>query len=127
MGLARMLLQSVPMGRPNTTRWRVPLVKARACKVKELDPVVKRYRVRRDGGPGGVAMPPEHRTGPSYMPYGVVACPKRRHASPGCAPSHGRHRRRHLEGGNGRVGSTRRGSYCGFGPDVSLKCSYGLT
>ena len=27
-------------------------------------------------------MPPEHRTGPSYMPYGVVACPKRRHASP---------------------------------------------
>ena len=48
--------------------------------------MVKRYRVRRDGGPGGVAMPPERRTGPSYMRGGVVACPKRRHASPGCAP-----------------------------------------
>ena len=53
VGLARMLLQSVPMGRPNTTGWRGPLVKARPCKVKGLDPVVKRYRVRRDGGPGG--------------------------------------------------------------------------
>ena len=53
MGLARMLLQSVPLGRPNTTGWRGPLVKARPCKVKGLDPVVKRYRVRRDGGPGG--------------------------------------------------------------------------
>ena len=31
-------------------------------------------------------MPPVHRTGPSYMPYGVVACLKRRHASPGCGP-----------------------------------------
>ena len=31
-------------------------------------------------------MPPEHRTGPSYMRGGVVACPKRRHAFPGCAP-----------------------------------------
>ena len=29
------------------------MVKARPCKVKGLDPVVKRYRVRRDGGPGG--------------------------------------------------------------------------
>ena len=37
-------------------------------------------------GPWGVAMPPERRTGPSYMRGGVVACPKRRHASPGCAP-----------------------------------------
>ena len=52
VGLARMLLQSVPMGRPDTTGWRGPLVKARPCKVKGLDPVVKRYRVRRDGGPG---------------------------------------------------------------------------
>ena len=49
VGLARMLLQSVPMGRPNTTGWRGPLVKARPCKVKGVDPVVKRYRVRRDG------------------------------------------------------------------------------
>ena len=47
--------------------------------------MVKRYRVRRDGGPG-VAMPPERRTGPSYMRGGVVACPKRRDASPGVAP-----------------------------------------
>ena len=31
-------------------------------------------------------MPPERRTGPSYMRGGVVACPKRRHASPGGAP-----------------------------------------
>ena len=31
-------------------------------------------------------MPPEHRTGPSYMRGGVVARPKRWHASPGCAP-----------------------------------------
>ena len=41
------------MGSPNTTGWGGPLVKARPCKVKGLDPVVKRYRVRRDGGPGG--------------------------------------------------------------------------
>ena len=61
VGLARMLLQSVPMGRPNTTGWRGPLVKARPCKVKGLDPVVKRYRVSRDGGPGG-----SNATGASY-------------------------------------------------------------
>ena len=90
VGLARMLLPGVPLGRPDTTGWRGPLVKARPCKVKGLDPVVKRYRVRRDGGPRGVAMPPERRTGPSYMRGGVVACPKRRHASPGCGPPHGR-------------------------------------
>ena len=34
----------------------------------------------------GVAMPLERRTGPSYMQGGVVACPKRRDASPGHAP-----------------------------------------
>ena len=51
------------------------MVKARPCKVKGVDPVVKRYRVRRDEGTGGVAMPPERRTGPSYMRGGVVACP----------------------------------------------------
>ena len=86
MGLARMLLQSVPMGLPNTTGWIGPLLKARPCKVKGLDSVVKRYRVWRDEGPGGVAMPLERRTGPSYMRDGVVACPKRRHAPPRCAP-----------------------------------------
>ena len=53
VGLARMLLPGVPLGRPDTTGWRGPLVKARPCKVKGLDPVVKHYRVRRDGGPGG--------------------------------------------------------------------------
>ena len=31
-------------------------------------------------------MPLEHRTGTSYMRDGLVACSKRRHASPGCAP-----------------------------------------
>ena len=41
-------------------------------------------------------MPPERRTGPSYMRGGVVACPKRPHASPCVAPL--RRRRRHLEG-----------------------------
>src|SRR5512140_3027572 len=51
-------------------------------------------------------MPPERRTGPSYMRGGVVACPKRRHASQVRGPPHGRRRRRHLEGGNCRVGST---------------------
>ena len=53
VGLARMLLPGVPLGRPDTTGWRGPLVKARPCKVKGLDPVVKRYRVRRDEGTGG--------------------------------------------------------------------------
>ena len=53
VGLARMLLPGVPFGRPDTTGWGGPLVKARPCKVKGLDPVVKRYRVRRDGGTGG--------------------------------------------------------------------------
>ena len=66
------------------------MVKARPCKVKGLDPVVKRYRVRWDGGTGGVAMPPERHTGPSYMRGCVVACPKRRDASPGRGPPHGR-------------------------------------
>ena len=45
-------------------------------------------------------MPPERRIGPSYMRGGVVACPKRRHASPVRGLPHGRRRRRHLEGGN---------------------------
>ena len=53
VGLAQMLLAGVPMGGPDTTGWRGPLVKARPWEVKGLDPVVKRYRVSRDGGPGG--------------------------------------------------------------------------
>ena len=53
VGLARMLLPGVPMGRTNTTGWRGPLVKARPWEVKGLDLVVNRFRVRRDGGPGG--------------------------------------------------------------------------
>ena len=61
--LARMLLPGVPMGRTDTTGWRGPLVKARPCKVKGLDRVVKCHRFRRDGGTW-VAMPPERRTGP---------------------------------------------------------------
>ena len=43
-------------------------------------------------------MPPERRTGPSYMRGGVLACPKRRHACPGGGPPHGRRRHRHVEG-----------------------------
>ena len=54
VGLARMMLPGVSMGGPDTTGWRGPLVKARPCKVKGLDPVVKLYKVRRDGGPGGM-------------------------------------------------------------------------
>ena len=53
VGLARMLLPGVSMGGPDTTGWRGPLVKARPCKVKGLDLVVNRSRVRGDGGPGG--------------------------------------------------------------------------
>ena len=53
VGLAQMLLSGVPLGRPDTTGWRGPLVKAHPCKVKGLDPVVNRSRVRRDGGPKG--------------------------------------------------------------------------
>ena len=37
VGLARMLLPGVPLGRPDTTRWRGPLVKDRPCEVKGLD------------------------------------------------------------------------------------------
>jgi hypothetical protein len=126
VGLARMLLPGVPMGRPNTTGWRGPLVKACPWEVKGLDLVVNRMRVRRDGGPGG-----SNATGASHRALihagGVVACLKRRHTSPGCGPPHGRRRHRHLEGGNGRVGSTRRGCSSGFGPDVAPRCPYGLT
>ena len=53
VGLARKLLPGVPMGRPDTTGWRGPLVKARPWEVKGLDLVVNRFRVRGDGGPGG--------------------------------------------------------------------------
>ena len=38
------------------------MVKARPCKVKWVDPVVKRYRVRRDGGTGG-----SNATGASHL------------------------------------------------------------
>ena len=72
-------------------------------------------------------MPPEHRTGPSYMRGGVVACSKRRHASVRRGTPYGRRRHRHLEEGNGRVGSTRSGCSCGFGPDVAPRCPSGLT
>ena len=53
VGLARMLLPGVPMGRTDTTGWRGPLVKARLWEVKGLDLVINRSRVSRDGGPGG--------------------------------------------------------------------------
>ena len=49
VGLAHMLLCGVPLGGPDTTGWRGPLVKARPCEVKGLDLVVNRSRVRWDG------------------------------------------------------------------------------
>ena len=51
--LARMLLRGVPLGRPDTTVRRGPLVKARPWEVKGIDLVVNRSMVRQDGGPGG--------------------------------------------------------------------------
>ena len=48
VGLARMLLSGVPMGRTDTTGWRGPLVKAHPVKVKGLDLVVNCYRVSCD-------------------------------------------------------------------------------
>ena len=45
----------------------------------------------------------------------------------GVPPPNGWRRRRHLEGGNGCVGSTRRGYSCGFGPDVAPRCPSELT
>jgi len=51
VGLARMLLPGVPLGLPDTTGWRGPLVKDRPWEVKGLDLVVNRSRVRQDGGP----------------------------------------------------------------------------
>ena len=127
VGLARILLQSVPMDLPNTTGWIGPLLKTCPCKVKGLDPVVKRYRVRRDRGRGGGsnATRASHRALIHEGWCGGMSQEAARVS--GVCPPHGRRRRRHLEGGNGRVGSTGRGSYCGFGPDVALKCSYGLT
>ena len=41
VGLARMLLSGVLMGRADTPGWKGRLVKARPCKVKGLDRVVK--------------------------------------------------------------------------------------
>ena len=61
VGLARMLLLGVPMGRPDTIGWRGPLVKAHPWEVKGLDLVVNRSRVRRDGALGG-----SNATGASY-------------------------------------------------------------
>ena len=74
-------------------------------------------------------MPPEHRTGPSYMRGGLVACPKRRHACPGCAPP---------PLTDGAAAGTWRGETDAWGlheGDLTVglarmllqKCSYGLT
>ena len=60
-GLARMFLPGVPLGRPDTTGWRGPLVKSRPWEVKGLDLVVNRSTVRQAGGPGG-----SNATGASY-------------------------------------------------------------
>ena len=52
VGLDRMLLPGVPLGGPDTTGWRGPLVKARPWEVKGLDLVVNCSGVRRDGALG---------------------------------------------------------------------------
>ena len=49
-------------------------------------------------------MPPERRTGPSYIHAGWCRGMSEEAARVfGVCPPHGRRRRRHLEGGNGRV------------------------
>ena len=63
VGLAWMLLPGVPLGRPDTTGWRDPLVKDRPWEVKGLDLVVNRSRVRRDAALGG-----SNATKASYRP-----------------------------------------------------------
>ena len=63
----------------------------------------------------------------SYMSGSVLSGANKRHAAPECDPLHGRRCRRHLQGGNGRIESTRGGSAGVLGPDLVLKCSYGLT
>jgi hypothetical protein len=77
-------------------------------------------------GPSGVAIPPNLALGPHTCleMWWQVQTP--RHAAPECDPLHGRRCRQHLEVGNGHVGLTQRESCGGFGPDLVLKCSYGL-
>ena len=79
------------------------------------------------GGLRGVAMPQDLCAGSSYTCGSVVAGANTGHVAPECDPLHGRRRRRRLEGGNGRVGPTRRGSCGGLGPDPVPECSHGLT
>ena len=128
VGLARMLLLGVTLGLPDTTGWRGPLVKARLWEVKGLDLVVNRSRVRRDGGPGGGG---SNATEASYraLIHAGWCCGMSEEAAriSGVWPHHGRRRRRHLEGGNGRVWSTWSGFSCGFGPDVASRCPSGPT
>ena len=97
--LARMLLPGVPLGRPDTTEWRGPLVKARPWEVKGLDLVVNRSRVRRDGGPGGSIA-----TDAFYwaLIHAGWCCGMSEEAArvSGVCPPHGRRRRWHLEAGN---------------------------
>ena len=60
VGCVQTVFGDVAMGRPVSTRWKRPLVKARPAKVKGLD-----LQVNWDsGGLRGVAMPPKHRTAP---------------------------------------------------------------
>ena len=53
VGLSQTLFSNVSMGRPITTRWKRPLVKARSVKVKGVDFRVNLSRVRLTGGLGG--------------------------------------------------------------------------
>ena len=61
------------------------------------------------------------------QPDGVMACPKRRHASPVRGPPHGRRRRRHLEGATDASCLHGVDVAMGYGPDVTPRCSSGPT
>ena len=91
MGLARMLLKC-SYGLTDHNRVDRSTAQSPSVKVKGLHPMVKLYRVRRDGGTGGRGG--SNATGASHRALiyagSVVACPKRRDASSGRGPPHGR-------------------------------------
>ena len=77
-------------------------------------------------GPLGASHATKSCVGSSYMSGSVRSGGNTHHVAPKCDPLHGRRCRQHLDGGNSRAGSTRGGSDGGLGPDLVLKCSYGL-
>ena len=79
------------------------------------------------GGLWGLAMPPNLALGPLTCLELCCQVQTNDIRLPECDPLHERRCRRHLEGGNGRIGSTRGGYASRLGPNLVLKCSYGLT